>query len=237
MRSFMLMKYLNKSKILLTNNKTIMKKHLLLFAAAVMTSLSSFALGSGDFIYTQNGRFQIKDATNNFTGSIQGFNGLNVIYNNGSTNIDSLFVVGQDATVGDYFQSNANVAYTEGLISKLSLPAGNYVVSFKLKSDAITSAIPSGGTFAGMNRIRLVSVAKDATVTSANVDEVVASYESGLTIGTEWATYGFNVEVDPSNDYYLEFLGMQSQVAVADIQVQEAMQVADLRNPLLRRTA
>lgn len=206
-----------------------MKKHLLLLFTAAMTSLSSFALGLNDFIYTQNGRFQIMDATNNFTGSIQGFSGFSAIYNDGSTKVDSLFVTGQDATVGDYFQSNINVPYTEGLISKLDLPAGNYIVSFKLKSGAITSAIPSGGTFAGMNRIRLVSVAKDATVTSANVDEIVASYESGLTIGTEWATYGFDVEVDPSNDYYLEFLGMQSQVTVADIQIQEAMQVADLR--------
>ena len=86
-----------------------------------MTSLSSFALGLNDFIYTQNGRFQIMDATNNFTGSIQGFSGFSAIYNDGSTKVDSLFVTGQDATVGDYFQSNINVPYTEGLISKLDL--------------------------------------------------------------------------------------------------------------------
>lgn len=206
-----------------------MKKRLLLSSVVALMGLSSFAFEANELVYTPQGRFQITEAANKFTGSIANFSGFTGMKGNQGAELSTLFQTGTEESVGDYFQSASTVVDSIGMATKLPLEIGStYVVSFKVKADALTSAIPSANepTMQGKNRIALYSTEMGKTADST----VVAEFHSGFEIGTEWTTVSFAVNGVEAADYYLAFLGMSSDVYVADIQVQKAQQVADMRN-------
>ena len=203
-----------------------MRKRLLFSVAAAMTALSSFALEVGEFVYTPQGRFQITDATNAFTGVIgTGFSGFESV---GGAVVNEAFTFGTDDAVGSYLQSLSTLENTKGMSYKMQLQGGEtYVVSFKVASSSVSSShnqICSHAGTTGMNKISVFSTAGNYT------DEVNTWYSAAETITPEWTTCAFAVkDVDAAKAYFIDFVGMNADVKVADIQIQKASQVADIR--------
>ncbi len=123
-----------------------MKKHLLLFAAAAMTSLSSFALEEGELVYAPQGKFQILSSenicTNGTFANTDGWQSLDatelgafVAVNPGDANglgVNSLQCNTFGAANGLYYKINPGVLDA----------SKTYVVSFKVKA-ASTVAAPN----------------------------------------------------------------------------------------------
>ena len=208
-----------------------MKKRLLSLSAVALTALSCFALEVGDYVYTPQGRFKITEDANAFTGAIGGtFDGFNVVSETKS--IEDMFTTGTDETVGTYFQTLETAANTDGMAYKMNLSAGEtYVVSFKAKSSAVVGIHDVACEHmnvnpTGMNKIAVFSTASDAGVAG----ELVDNYSQDNMITTDWTTFSYAIsDVDASKDYYLEFLGLNSSVTIADIQIKKATQVVDNR--------
>ena len=203
-----------------------MKKRLLSLSAVALTALSSFALEVGEFVYTPQGRFQITDATNAFTGVIgTGFSGFESV---GDAVVNETFTFGTDDAVGSYLQSLSTLENTKGMSYKMQLQGGEtYVVSFKVASSSVLSShnqICSHAGTTGMNKISVFSTAENYA------DEVITWYSAAETITPEWTTCAFAVQdVDAASAYFIDFVGMNENVKVADIQIQKASQVADIR--------
>lgn len=129
-----------------------MKKRLLLFAAAALTTMSGFALEVGEMVYTPQGRFRITDATNfctngNFestTDPITGeklYTGWKSLTNNSFSSFVAVNPAGDNGLSTNSLQCNTfNANY--GIYYALSgLSANeNYVVSFKVKAAATAVA-------------------------------------------------------------------------------------------------
>lgn len=209
-----------------------MKKKLLLLAAVAMSSLSSFALEEGEFVYTPQGRFQITSSTNEFVGTIgSSFDGFSVVSVEGKT-IADLFTAAEDDVVGTYFQTIETAANTDGIAYKMALGAGEtYVVSFKAKSSSVmgihdVACDHMNVNPVGMNKIAIFSTAMGEGASGTAVD----NYSKDNMITTEWTTFCYAIsDVDASKDYYIEFLGLNSGVEIADIQINKAFQVMDKR--------
>lgn len=209
-----------------------MKKHLLLLFTAAMTSLSSFALEVGEYVYTPQGRFKITGEANEFGGTIgSSFDGFSVVSAE-EKSIADLFTAGSDDVVGTYFQTLSTAANTDGMAYKMVLdPGETYVVSFKAKSSSVMGIHDVACTEmnvnpVGMNKIAIYSTGQGEGASGTVVD----NYSKDNMITTEWTTFCYAISnVDGAKDYYIEFLGLNSGIEIADIQIKKAFQVIDNR--------
>ena len=215
-----------------------MKKRLLFAFMALCVAVSGFALTNGEFVYTPQGRFQITSdlkAYSNFAD----FSGWEVITAAEGKTIQDNFtidtenapaagtncVVSLDATIGEgmYFKFVPTDAST------------NYVVSFKMKGavgvTTRTSTIGYNGSNASLGDVLAngVKVFGNSEGTySGETDVVVCNKGEELT--EEWQTFNYAIMGDGSTrTYFIAFTNMATNIYIADLQIAEALQVADLR--------
>ena len=213
-----------------------MRKRLLLAFMAVCTSVSSFALTQGEFVYTPQGRFKIT--------------GDNLNPNNTFQNLEGWTAVGEGKTLADLFKPNANglaegfnsvssmqlvADYTkpEGMIFKFvpTDPSTAYVVSFKMKGAVLDNTrirIPGDGnkTMSGFDLVKI----------EGNSDHVFGGPTDSLVINTaeelneNWQTFNYAIQGDgTARSWFITFINMHPTIEIADLQIAPAVQFADLR--------
>lgn len=230
--------------ILLTNNKTIMKKRLLSLAAVALTTLSGFALTEGDYVYTPQGRFKVIDAASQVQFDLQTFTGFTAFSATEGRTAAEIFTTGTDGDL-NYFQAQATTGSAEGMNYQLSLAVGKqYVVSYKMKSSTLTSThatICSHVGESGMNKAVVYDARPDTVYVKDGEGNPTTEIESinyvdneffsqPQTISTDWTTFAYAItNVNAKNKYYISFSGMSSDVLIADLEVHEVKQVADMR--------
>jgi len=205
-----------------------MKKRLLFAFMALCVAVSGFALTEGEYIYTPQGRFQITSApvaTSLFTD----FSGWEVITAAEGKTIQDIFAI--DAEQGP--APGVNCAYSldatagEGMYFKFTpTSAGNsYVVSFKMKgAQTVTTRVKTTDT-----SINLVKIEGNSDGVWAGTNDVVVCNTAEETTDN-WETYNYAIVGDgTSRTYFISFSGMANNIYIADLQIAEALQVADLR--------
>lgn len=218
-----------------------MKKHLLLGLLAGMTALSASALGDKEFVYTNQGRFQISNAQNLYTGNFTDFSGWTAISATEGTAVSSLFTTDTDETVGTFIKSQVNTS-TEGMYYQYTPvdASASFVVSFKAKGTAVSAGVPPLTTVLATNTYEAAPYATVACMgDAANVIKVVGVAEDGtetdlnspVQIPGEWDTVAFGVDPDgASYSYYkIYFQAMNTSLEIADLQIQSAVKVANLK--------
>ena len=205
-----------------------MKKRLLFAFMALCVAVSGFALTEGEYIYTPSGRFQITSApvaTSLFTD----FSGWEVITAAEGKTIQDIFAI--DAEQGP--APGVNCAYSldatagEGMYFKFTpTSAGNsYVVSFKMKgAQTVTTRVKTTDT-----SINLAKIEGNSDGVWAGTNDVVVCNTAEETTDN-WETYNYAIVGDgTSRTYFISFSGMANNIYIADLQIAEALQVADLR--------
>ena len=205
-----------------------MKKRLLFAFMALCVAVSGFALTEGEFIYTPQGRFQITSApvaTSLFTD----FSGWEVITAAEGKTIQDIFAI--DAEQGP--APGVNCAYSldatagEGMYFKFTpTSAGNsYVVSFKMKgAQTVTTRVKTSDT-----SINLAKIEGNSDGVWGGTNDVVVCNTAEETTDN-WETYNYAIVGDgTSRTYFISFSGMANNIYIADLQIAEALQVADLR--------
>lgn len=221
-----------------------MKKRLLSLAAAALTTLSGFALTQGDYVYTPQGRFKVIDAASQVNFDLQNFTGFTAFSATEGRTVADIFTTGTDGDL-DYFQALATTGSAEGMNYQLSLAVGKkYVVSYKMKSSTLTAThatICSHAGESGMNRAVVYNTRPDTVFVKDGEGNPTTEIESinyvdneffsqPQTISTDWTTFAYAItNVNAKNKYYLSFSGMSSDVLIADLEVHEVTQVADMR--------
>ena len=202
-----------------------MKKRLLFALMAMCVAVSGFALEVGEYVYTPQGRFLITSqnvASSNFAD----FTGWTVVSATAEKTFDQAFNI------------NAN-GYAEGVNSASSVDNGvagegisftfapgdagkTYVVSYKLKGTATTS-IRKKEVAVSTNLVKINGVAAEE-----GVEPVVVNTAEQLS--EDWQTFNYAIQGDGTGrTYSISFTGMASNIEIADLQIAEASQVADLR--------
>ncbi|MBQ0073200.1 MAG: hypothetical protein KBT34_03295 [Prevotella sp.] len=221
-----------------------MKKSLLIGLMAVCTSLSSFALEVGEYVYTPQGRFQISGENECSNGTFaSGFDGWTVLSaEEEKPAAEDLFLY--DEEVG-CIKSLKN-ACTEGIYYKFSPTnaKASYVISFKVrqqtptypfctnayyKFDGDKLVIGAAGNMAnaaGLNDVNVFGNAAGSGITGIN-DFVKMT--KGFNLPTEWEVVAFATPGDEkSRDYYITFAGMNTTVEIADVEIHEATEVGNI---------
>lgn len=207
-----------------------MKKRLLLAAAVVMGSLSSFAYETGEYVYTDAARFQITDANNLYLGGSDLSKWTVLSATDGAT-INDVFASDEDGTVGKYFYSK-KYENTEGIYYDLTLTQGTYVVSFKIAGPAASAGVPLQSTHNALDYTFLTDLNRTNYINIEEVvrpDSIVSVGFTESTVPASWETLAFGFEANGSSTYRITFKGMNPDVKIADIQVQAALPAADLR--------
>lgn len=211
-----------------------MVKNLLFGMFAAAAAMPAFAFDKNTFVNTNEGRFQITEAQNLYTGNFTDFKGWTPISATEGAKLSDLFTSDDDATVGKFIKSQTN-AVTEGM-SYIYTPtdlSASFVVSMKIKGTAGADALPLSNTstaycdhqsqdanFRGANII---------TVEGINGEETVL-LNSGVTIPDGWSTVAFGVVGDATySAYKITIKSLNPEIAIADLQIQSAYKVADLR--------
>ena len=181
-----------------------------------------------EFVYTPQGRFQIK--------------GANLNANNAFQNLDGWTVVSASAekTLADNFNINAN-GYADGFNSVQSLDAtagegmyfkfeptdatASYVVSYKMKGTATASV-----------RVSTLAVSTNLVKVEGNSENVFGGTADAITVNraeelTEnWQTFNYAIVGDgTARTFFISFTGIETTIEIADLQIAPAYQVADLR--------
>ena len=221
-----------------------MKKRLLSLAAAALTTLSGFALTEGDYVYTPQGRFKVIDAASQVQFDLQNFTGFTAFSATEGRTAADIFTTGTDGDL-NYFQALATTGSAEGMNYQLSLAVGKqYVVSYKMKSSTLTAThttICTDAGESGMNKAVVYNTRPDTVYVKdgeGNPTTEIESinyvdnefYSQPQTISTDWTTFAYAItNVNAKNKYYISFSGMSSDVLIADLEVHEVTQVADMR--------
>ncbi len=185
-------------------------------------------LTDGEYVYTPQGRFQITGdviARSNFDD----FSGWEVI-----TAIDDKKVVDNFAidpengpAAGVLCAVSLDDTAGEGMYFKFTpTDAGaTYVVSYKMK-----------GAQAVTTRVKTVAVSTNLVKVEGNSDGVYGGTNDVLLCNTaeelsdEWQTFNYAIVGDGvPRTYFISFSGMAYNIYIADLQIAEAVQVADLR--------
>ena len=210
-----------------------MKKRLLFAAMAMLTSVSSFALEEGEFVYTPQGRFQITGANLNSDNTFQRLDGWDVI--------------GEGKTFADKFNTNAD-GYMEGFNSIQSVDAtvgegiyfkfeptdagATYVVSFKMKGAALDNTkirIPGDGYKKEDNLVKVAGNSVNTYTYPSTEEEVIVNTAEELT--EAWQTFNYAIQGDgTARTWFISFTTMATTIEIADLQIAPAMQFADLRS-------
>lgn len=220
-----------------------MKKRLLIAFAGLATAFSGFAHDVESFVYSHQGRFQIigENLCTNGTCA-DNFDGWTAITASEATPSTIFIYDGDKASF-----SSQKADATEGMYYKFtpSLSSSTYIVSFKIRQQTYTypyctnaeytlsdegnkyGAPANMASTAGLNDINLVGTEIGKGYLS---NSQFVSCGAGFTLTTDWNTVNFAIIGDGiDRDYYLMFAGMNTGVEIADVQIQEAIQVADLR--------
>lgn len=220
-----------------------MKKSLLLGLMAVGASVSGYAFEQGEYVYAPQGRFQITNAANLCTNGncASNFDGWTAISAAAENTAADLFAYNSDT---QSFSSKTN-AVGEGMYYKFNLPnpSGSYVVSVKLRqqalaypystnvyytTDATTNTNTYGTTGTAAAGLNFLSVFGNVGGFASN--EEFLSYGKAVFLKADWETATYAIVGDGTvRDYYIAMSQMDPTVEIADIQIQEAVQVADLR--------
>lgn len=226
-----------------------MKKRLLSLAAAALTTLSGFALTQGDYVYTPQGRFKVIDAASQVQFDLQNFTGFTAFSATEGRTVADIFTTGTDGDL-NYFQALATTGSAEGMNYQLSLAVGKkYVVSYKMKSSTLkathnticTHVVGGAAADLGMNKAVVYDTRPDTVFVKDGEGNPTTEIESinyvdneffsqPQTISTDWTTFAYAItNVNAKNKYYISFSGMSSDVLIADLEVHEVTQVADMR--------
>lgn len=214
-----------------------MKKHLLFAAMAMLASVSSFALEVGQFVYTPQGRFQITGANLNANNAFNDLTGWTVTTNSEKT-LEDLFVINASGCEeGLNSVGSLDGTAQEGMYYTFEPTSSSdcYVVSFKAKSSTLMSVRNKLTVWDGNNPSKEVIVpnvirfaGNSANAFGETADEVVINTAEELT--EEWQTFNYAIVGDGiSRTYYFAFTGIPTTVEIADLQIAQAMQFADLR--------
>lgn len=217
-----------------------MKKSLLVGLMALSTSLSGYAFEAGEYVYAPQGRFKISSSDNLCTNSTceANFSGWTVISAT-ATAPDEVF---QYDPVKKSFSSKTDAA-GEGMYYKFNVqnPNGTYVVSFKLRQEtaaypystnilvtpnAETGVNTYGIQYANYNYVNVFGNSGSSFTSSTDY----VSYGKELMLTKDWNNVAFAIVGDGTpRDYYIAFSGLNTTLEITDVQIQEAVQYADLR--------
>lgn len=216
-----------------------MKKSLLVGLMALSTSLSGYAFEAGEYVYAPQGRFKISSSDNLCKNSTcaSNFDGWTVISATATTPEE---VFQYDVEKGSFY-SKTNVN-GEGMYYKFNVPnnSGTYVVSFKLRQE--TAAYPYstnilvttddagvntyGIQYANYNYVNVFGNSGGSFTSSTDY----VSYGKELMLTKDWNNVAFAIVGDGTpRDYYIAFSGLNTTLEITDVQIQEAVQYADLR--------
>ena len=204
-----------------------MKKRLLFAFMAMCVAVSGFALTNGEYVYTPQGRFQITSdlkAYSNFTD----FSGWEAVTATEGTMVQDIFTLDANGPVaGTGCAVSSNGTAGEGMYFKFvpTDPNEAYVVSFKLKGVAQASVRVGSGS---LNQ-NVVKVEGNSDETYGGTTEVLLC-NRGEELTEDWQTFNYAIVGDgTARTYFISFVSMQTNVYIADLQIAEALQVADLR--------
>lgn len=179
---------------------------------------SSFALEVNECVYTPQGRYKITGA-NVASSNFVSFDGWTVVTASEQA-IDANFSLVQDGDI--WCAQSLSATEGEGMSFKFvpSSADGVYVVTYKMKSAAVTSI-----------RVKTVDVKTNlVTITGEadGVDPVVVNKAEELT--PDWKTFNYAIVGDgTARTYTISFTGMATDIEIADLQIAPAAQIADLR--------
>ena len=208
-----------------------MKKRLLFAFMALCVAVSGFALTNGELVYTHQGRFQITGdqvAFSNFTD----FAGWEVISATEGKTVQDIFAISAEGGPAAGVNCAASIDATagEGMYFKFTpTSAGStYIVSFKMKGAfAVTTRVKYEESTMSKANVVKVEGNSDATYGGTN-DVLLCNKAEELT--EDWQTFNYAIIGDGTNrSYFISFTGMAANVYIADLQIAEALQVADLR--------
>ena len=218
-----------------------MKKSLLVGLMALSTSLSGYAFEAGEYVYAPQGRFKISNGENlctNSTCASNNFDGWTAISATAETTPDQVFSYDPEKKS---FSSKTNVA-GEGMYYKFNVPnpSGTYVVSFKLRQETaawpystnilVTTDAKGVNTYgiqvADYNYVNVFGNSGGSFTSSTDY----VSYGKELMLTKDWNNVAFAIVGDGTpRDYYIAFSGLNTTLEITDVQIQEAVQYADLR--------
>ena len=214
-----------------------MKKRLLFALMAMCVAVSGFALESGQFVYTPQGRFQIIGDNLNADNAFQEMTGWTVI--------------SSSKALADKFSIKAN-GFADGMNSVVCLDdptddnnkgegmyyrfeptdaGATYIVSFKMKSSILESTktfIPGDGYQTPTNLIKVAGNAAGTYTYPETADEVIANTAEEL--NEEWRTFNYAIQGDgTARIWFISFTTLSTSAEIADLQIAPAIQIADLR--------
>ena len=207
-----------------------MKKRLLFAFMALFVAVSGFALTEGEYVYTPQGRFQITSdlkAFSNFTD----LSGWEVVTTAEGKTVQDNFIIdtenGPAPGVSCAVSNDATAG--EGMYFKFTpTDAGSsYVVSFKMKGAfAVTTRVKAGDKISTANVVK-VEGNSDGVYGGTN-DVLLCNRAEELT--EDWQTFNYAIVGDgTTRTYFISLTGTATNVYIADLQIAEALQVADLR--------
>ena len=185
-------------------------------------------LADGEYVYTPQGRFQITGdiiARSNFND----FSGWEVITaTDGKTVIDNFDIDTENGPADGVFSAvSFDTTAGEGMYFKFTPTDADatYVVSYKMK-----------GAQTVTTRVKTVAVSTNLVKVEGNSDGVYGGTNDVLLCNTaeelsdEWQTFNYAIVGDGvPRTYFISFSGMAYNIYIADLQIAEAYQVADLR--------
>ncbi|MBR4522288.1 MAG: dockerin type I repeat-containing protein, partial [Prevotella sp.] len=207
-----------------------MMKRLLFCAVSALFAFSANAVEVGSYVYTPQGRFQITGETNlmGTAGSFANLDGWEVV-TAGSSTMANNFEVGLDTATQVRYAKSLVDAAGEGMkyTTKVLDASTTYVISFKMRN-----AVAAAPTIPVTTSTTLTSIAGAnlATVTGVGSENTV-TYNRADELGTDWITYCYAIEGDgTARDLVISLTGMSTDVQITDIQIQQALKVADDRD-------
>ena len=205
-----------------------MKKRLLFAFMAMCVAVSGFALTNGEYVYTPQGRFQITGdlvAYSNFT-DLSGWEVITAA--EGKTINDNFTIDANGPVAGTNCAVSLDATAGEGMYFKFTptSPSNAYVVSFKLKGTASATVRVRGADTVEEN---IVKVEGNSDAQYAGATDVLLC-NTAEQLSDDWQTFNYAIVGDGiTRSYFISLTGMQTSVYIADLQIAEALQVADLR--------
>lgn len=205
-----------------------MKKRLLTAFAVILAAASGFAHEVDSYVYTPQGRFQI---TGENTCTFAELENWTVIAPEAAEGQEPL-------TLSDVFSYvGADDAAPAGYVSTYA--ENTYGMSYKFSPDANAKYVVSITVNAGENTPNFNTRTVERGITSScQIMSILGTDADGATVefgkpleilpGTNTLSWAIVGDGTP-RDYVIKLVGWNSSLRICDIQIQEAMQVGDLR--------
>lgn len=184
-------------------------------------------LADGEYVYTPQGRFQVMGdlVAHSYFNDFSGWEVITAT--DGKTVMDNFVIDPDGPAAGVFYAVSLDNTAGEGMYFKFTpTDAGaTYVVSYKMK-----------GAQAVTTRVKTVAVSTNLVKVEGNSDGVYGGTNDVLLCNTaeelsdEWQTFNYAIVGDGvPRTYFISFSGMADNIYIADLQIAEAVQVADLR--------